>query len=166
MKVELQKAEAEDAEALDGIQKKAFRRLYERYRDEGSPYLRGVEELLSWLGRPNWSVYKIYAVEGEARTLAGGAAFREDAARPGEYYLARIYVLPELQNRGIASSAIALCEAEVKNAVRWTLDFPADQPANRRCYEKAGYVDTGETRDQSGCKITLALYEKLAGSGG
>jgi ribosomal protein S18 acetylase RimI-like enzyme len=32
--------------------------------------------------------------------------------------------------------------------------------ANRRCYEKAGYTDTGERREQSGGAITLAYMEK------
>ncbi len=32
--------------------------------------------------------------------------------------------------------------------------------ANRRCYEKAGYKDTGERRKQSGGAITLAYMEK------
>ena len=40
------------------------------------------------------------------------------------------------------------------------MDFPIDQIANRRCYEKAGYVDTGKTQAQSEGKVVLALYEK------
>jgi len=40
------------------------------------------------------------------------------------------------------------------------LDYPVDETANRRCYEKAGYTDTGERRDQSGGAITLAYMEK------
>jgi GNAT superfamily N-acetyltransferase len=79
---------------------------------------------------------------------------------PGDYCLVRIFVLPEFQNKGIASTAIKLCEAEVKNARRWTLDFPVEQPANRHCYEKAGYTDTGRRQEQSGGVIILAIYEK------
>lgn len=158
MKVEIFPATLADAEALVAIQQKAFKRLYDIYHDEGNPYLRGTDEIEKWLSRPNSYVYKILA-GGE---LVGGVAFWERRGRglPGEYYLARIYILPEMQRKGIASTAITLCEATVYNANRWTLDFPIDQIANRLCYEKAGYKDVGETREQSEGKIVLALYEK------
>jgi ribosomal protein S18 acetylase RimI-like enzyme len=158
MNIEIIPATAGDAEALIAIQQKAFKRLYDIYRDEGSPYLRGTDEIEKWLSWPNSYVYKIFA-DGE---LVGGVAFweRRGQGLPGEYYLARIYILPEMQGKGIASTAIRLCEAMVYNANRWSLDFPIDQIANRRCYEKAGYTDMGETREQSEGKIVLALYEK------
>ena len=156
MIITLHPATAADAESLVAIQQKAFRRMYEIYRDEGSPYLRGADEILRWLERPNCKVFKIFA-DG---VLVGGIAAWERNGLPGEYYLARIYILPEMQNKGIASQAILLCETEFPNASRWTLDFPFDESANRRCYEKAGYVDTGERRGQSGGVITLAYMEK------
>ncbi len=156
MNIEIIPATLCDADALVAIQQKAFKRLYDIYRDEGSPYLRGADEIARWLGRPNWRVYKITA-DG---VLCGGVSFCERNGMPGVYYLARIYVLPELQGRGIASTAILLCEQTVANANLWTLDFPADQPANRRCYEKADYIDTGERREQSGGAVTLAYMEK------
>ena len=156
MNVEIIPATIEDAESLAAIQKQAFKRLYDIYHDEGSPYLRSSDEIIRWLERPNWHVYKIYA-DG---ILCGGVAFCERNELPGEYYLARIYISPELQGKGLASTAILLCEAKVINASRWLLDFPIDQVANRRCYEKAGYVETGETREQSGGAIVLAYMEK------
>jgi len=159
MKVEILPATMEDAESLVFIQKKAFKRLYDIYHDEGNPYLRGADEIAVWLSRPNSYVYKIMA----DKQLVGGVSFweRKEQGLPGVYYLARIYVTPELQGKGIASKAIYLCEETVMNANTWTLDFPVDQPANRRCYEKAGYFDTGERREQSNGKITLAYMEKI-----
>lgn len=156
MNIEIKPAIADDAKALADIQQQAFKRLYDIYHDEGNPYLRGADEIQRWLERPNCKVFKILA----NGILVGGVAAWERNGLPGEYYLARIYILPEMQKKGIASQAILLCEAEFPNASRWTLDFPADQPANRRCYEKAGYMDTGEMREQSEGKIKLALYEK------
>lgn len=79
---------------------------------------------------------------------------------PGNYYLARIYVLPELQGNSIASTAILMCESTVSNANCWMLDFPADQIANRKCYQKAGYIETGKKREQSNGAIILAYMEK------
>lgn len=156
MNVKIIPATAEDAEALVFIQQQAFKRLYEIYHDEGNPYLCGTDEIISWLERPNWSVYKIYA-DG---ALCGGVSFCERNVMPGVYYLARIYILPELQGKGIASTAILLCEETVANANLWTLDFPVNEIRNRKCYEKAGYTDNGERREQSGGAITLAYMEK------
>jgi len=157
MNVEIIPAAICDADALTSIQQQAFKRLYDNYHDEGSPYLRGADELAMWLDRPNWHVYKILA-DG---VLCGGVSFCERNDIPGEYYLARIYITPELQGEGIAGTAISLCEATVANANRWTLDFPVNETTNRRCYEKAGYTDTGEQREQSGGAITLAYMEKI-----
>jgi GNAT superfamily N-acetyltransferase len=115
-----------------------------------------IEEVIRRLNLPNWHVYKIFA-DG---VLCGGLSFCERLENPGDYYLVLVFVLPEFQNKGIASTAIKLCEAEVKNARRWTLGFPVDEPANRCCYEKAGNTDTGQWQEQSGGAIILAIYEK------
>ena len=156
MNIEIFPATIADAEALVAIQRQAFKRLYDIYQDEGSPYLRGVDEILVWFKRPNWRVYKIIA-DG---VLCGGVSFCERNEMPGVYYLARIYILPKLQGKGIASTAILLCEETVDNANLWTLDYPVNEIANRRCYEKAGYKDTGERREQSNGAIILAFMEK------
>ena len=156
MNVEIIPATIANAEVLVAIQQQAFKRLYDIYHDEGSPYLRGTDEVKQWLERPNWRVYNIIA-DG---VLCGGVSFCERNGMSGVYYLARIYILPEMQGKGIASTAILLCEKTVANANLWTLDFPVEQVANRRCYEKAGYTDTGERREQSNGAITLAYMEK------
>jgi hypothetical protein len=58
--------------------------------------------------------------------------------------------------KGIASKAIKLCEACFEGAKKWMLDFPAAQITNKKCYEKAGYIDTGN-RDIKNEKFTLAV---------
>jgi ribosomal protein S18 acetylase RimI-like enzyme len=65
-----------------------------------------------------------------------------------------------MQRKGIASRAIILCESAFPYASRWTTDFPTNQIANKRCYEKAGYSDTGDIWEQSNGRIVLAIYEK------
>ncbi len=154
MTVSLRPATAADAPALAALQRRAFQRLYERYHDEGSPYLRGEEEIFNLLERPNWQVYQVLA----GGVLCGGVYFCEREA--GEYYLARIYIDPAFQGQGIAPEALRLCEATVSGARRWYLDYPVTEERNRRCYEKAGYHDTGERREQSGGAITLGYMEK------
>lgn len=154
LEVRLLKATVDDAESLVSIQKKVFERLYGIYGDENSPYLRGTGEFYRWLGNPDAHVFKILA-DG---VLCGGIPVLKKTDY--EYYLLRIYILPQLQGKGIATEAIRLCEALFDDAKRWTPDFPIDQAANKRCYEKAGYIDAG-TREAINDKFTLAVYEKV-----
>ena len=154
MEVHLVPAGKSDAASLIKLQEDAFRRLYDIYRDEASPYLKGIPEYMRWLDMSGVSYFKIVADS----VLCGGIAyFRRDG---GAYYLARVYIHPDFQGRGIAAAAIRLCEEKFPDARRYTLDFPDDQPANRRCYEKAGYADTGERRFINE-RLTLAIYEKF-----
>lgn len=153
--IRLETATMADADALVAIQKAAFLRLYDIYRDEQSPYLRGTEEFERWFERGH-DVYKIYADS----TLAGGLTVFRSRTDAHEYYLARIYISPELQQRGIAKRAIKLCEKLYPDAKRWFLDYPEDQIANKRCYEGCGYVDTGSRRIMND-KLTLIDKEKI-----
>lgn len=86
MNIDITPATREDAEALAQIQKQAFKRLYEIYQDKASPYLRGPEEILAWLDRPNWHIFKIHA----NGVLCGGLSFFERNGLVNEYYLARV----------------------------------------------------------------------------
>ncbi|MDR0531471.1 MAG: GNAT family N-acetyltransferase [Oscillospiraceae bacterium] len=138
---------------LIAMQRAAFRPLYQLYRDEGSPYLRGRKEHAEWLKRTDRYVYQICA---DGKCCGGIVAFEREN---GVFYLARLYILPNMQGKGVGAQAIALLEAELPQARKWSVDFPADQPQNRRCYEKAGYRDTGLTR-QINERLTLAIYEK------
>lgn len=67
-------------------------------------------------------------MEGE---LCGGLSFCVRLDTPGIYYLVRIYILPEMQGKGIASAAIQMCEKTVTDASLWILDYPVDQISNR-----------------------------------
>ena len=155
MNIQLEAATMADAEALVAIQKEAFWRLYDIYHDEQSPYLRGTEEFGRWFERGH-NVYTIHA-DGK---LAGGLTVFRSRTDEHEYYLARIYISPGLQRRGIAKKAIRLCEKLYPDAKRWFLDYPEDQIANKRCYEGCGYVDTGSRRVMND-KLTLVDMEKI-----
>ncbi len=154
MNIMLVKATADDVNELDTIQKSAFKGLYEIYHDEKSPFLKGTSEMLTWLSMDNLYYWKIYY----GNTLCGGIAYY---IRPeGEHYLARVYIDPSFQRKGVAKQAILLCEKEFTNVVKYTLDFPINQTANKNCYESVGYVDTGK-REKISDKLTLAIYEKI-----
>ena len=154
MEITISPVKRRDIPALVALQRAAFAPLYALYQDEESPYLRKKDEVLRWMKHPARYPYKILT-DGE---ICGGITAY--ARGNGEYYLARLYVSPAMQGHGIATRAVALLEVQFPDARKWTLDFPADQPANRRCYEKAGYRDTGAT-DPRNDKLTLALYEKI-----
>ena len=85
-----------EAELLAEIQKAAFKPLYDRYRDEGNPYLRGPEDILCRLNRS----YRQYTVEVNGETVGGilyrlhGKRSPADLLQEGEYYLGRVYIHP------------------------------------------------------------------------
>ena len=109
--VSIRKTVKEDASILSKIQKEAFKSLYEKYHDEGNPYLRDENDILSRLGKQ------------------------------------------------IARTAIKLCEENFTDATKYFVDFPEDLEMNRRCYESAGYVDTGK-RLKVEENLTLACFTK------
>ena len=153
MDIRLVRAAEADAEELLGIQRECFRAEYEKYRDENSPYLLPLERMRFKIAYADGVYYKI--VLGNA-AVGGLWVYRKG---PGLYRLSILYVLPEHQSKGIGQRAIALAEALQPDAGRWELDCPEDLPANRRCYERAGYHFTGERHAVSD-RLTLVDYRK------
>ena len=51
MDISIKITEAFEAEELSKIQKAAFKPLYEKYHDNGNPYLRGAEDILCRLNK-------------------------------------------------------------------------------------------------------------------
>ena len=152
----------QDAEILCAIQKQAFEPLYERYHDEGNPFLRGTEDILKRLNTPFFRYFTIL-VDGE---IVGGISYKcmgrvpfIDELKEGVYYLQRIYIKPERQGNGIARTAILLCEKEFPNANIFYVDFPEDLVKNRKCYESVGFKETG-MRKEVEPGLVLACLEK------
>ena len=150
-----------EAEELSQIQKAAFKPLYEKFHDEGNPFLRGPEDILRRLNKFNRYFTILYDEK-----IVGGVFYRlygkripTEEIRDGEYYLARIYIHPDYQNKGIAKDAILLCEKEFADAQFYFVDFPEDMEKNRRCYQKAGFCDTGDRICMEGVP-TLAMLKK------
>ena len=160
--VSIRETTQEDAVLLAEIQKQAFLPLYERYHDAGNPCLRGVEDIANRLPSPVFRYFTIL----EDNEIVGGVLYKckgkgpfFDALQPGEYYLQRVYVTPARQSKGIAQTAILLCEKHLPDAKKFMVDFPEDLQKNRRCYEKAGFRDTGR-RLETDPGVVLACFEK------
>ncbi len=152
----------DEAFILSEIQREAFLPLYERYHDEGNPCLRGIEDVANRLDSPYFRYFTIYADE----EIVGGILYKCKGKGPffkqlneGEYYLQRVYIKSEHQCKGIAQTAILLCEKEFADAKIFSVDFPEDLAKNRRCYEKAGFCDTGK-RLEVEPGLILACFEK------
>ena len=163
MDISIKITTAFEVEELSKIQKSAFLPLYEKYHDEGNPCLRGVEDIAN---RLNSDIFRYFTILLDSE-IVGGVLYKckgrtpfIDGLEEGQYYLQRIYIKPEHQCKKIAQTAILLCEKEFPNAKSFVVDFPEDLTKNRRCYEKAGFVDTGK-RLEAELNLVLACFEKI-----
>ena len=160
--ISLRLTTADDVDILTDIQQKAFLPLYEKYNDEGNPCLRDKKDILCRLDNKNFLYLTILSDD----KIVGGILYRLKGSTPfvknlmfGKYYLTRVYILPELQCKGIATEAILQSEKFLKNPRKLYVDFPEDLDKNRRCYTKCGYADTGK-RLETEPGLTLAAFEK------
>lgn len=151
-----------EAIELCQIQKDAFLPLYEKYHDEGNPYLRGIEDITNRLNSEYFRYFTIFVDE----EIVGGVLYKCKGRTPfienlqeKQYYLQRIYIKPEQQCKRIAQTAILLCEREFPDANCYFVDFPEDLIKNKRCYEKAGFIDTGR-RLQVQPGLVLACFQE------
>lgn len=151
-----------DADILATLQKQAFAPLYERYHDQGNPCLRGVEDITRRLDTPIFRYFTIL----EENDIVGGVLYKCKGRKgcfgllsDGEYYLQRIYIRPDCQGRKLAQRAILQCEQAFPDASAFWVDFPEDLLKNKRCYEAAGFRDTGE-RLEAEPGLVLACYRK------
>lgn len=160
--VTIRPTKEQDAKTLCEIQQAAFLPIYELYHDAGNPCLRGIEDITRRLHSPYFRYFTIL----ENDEIVGGIFYKcigrtpfYDGLEAGEYYLQRLYIQPERQSRGIARTAILLCEKEFPDAKKFTVDFPKELEKNRRCYTHAGFRDTGkELEAEPG--LVLVIYEK------
>ncbi len=151
-----------EVERLVQIQKTAFQPLYKEFHDEGNPFLRGAEDILWRMNKNNRYFTILYD-----NKIVGGIFYRLNGRLSpnaelgaGEYYLGRIYIHPEYQNKGIARKAILMCEKEFPDAKTYYVDFPKVLEKNRRCYEGAGYVDSGEELTWRENVPVLSMFKK------
>lgn len=147
---------------LCAIQKQAFEPLYERYHDEGNPFLRGTEDILKRLNTPFFRYFTILEDGG----IFGGISYKcmgrvpfLDELKKDECYLQRVYIKPGRQCNRIAQTAILLCEKEFSDINVFYVDFPEDLAKNRRCYERVGFKETG-MRKEVEPGLVLACLEK------
>lgn len=111
-----------------------------------NPYLRGPEDILRRLNKFN----RHFTVLCDEKTVGGifyrlyGKRSPSDNIGEGEYYLARIYIHPDHQNKGIAREAILLCEKEFPDARSYFVDFPRGNTSKLQNRSRFVWFDKGE----------------------
>jgi len=155
MRVELLKADINDAKELHAMQIKAFKELLEKYRDfETSPASEGMEKVEARLKQDTTFYYFICI--GQQKVGAVRVVDKKEAGKNKR--ISPIFILPEFQGKGIAQKAIRLCE-EVHGNENWELDTILQEPKNCHLYEKMGYRQPGKTKVINE-RLTLTFYEK------
>ena len=141
-------------DAVFDIQRRSYKPLYEKYRDdETNPYMESKETVLKKYTKPGTFGYVFVEDNvpvGAVRILTGDEAYKVSA----------LAVLPEYQNRGIAQAALLEIEKIHADAERWELDTLMQEAGNCHLYEKLGYVRVGEPKIVND-RLTLVDYVKI-----
>lgn len=74
--------------------------------------------------------------------------------------LARLFVLKEFQNRGVAQQAIRIAENLFPSNKRWWLNTIKEEKNNCHLYEKMGYIPL-KNEKKINKRMTLIDYEKI-----
>ena len=152
-RIELTRAEIEDAPEIHAMQLRAFLPLYEKYRDDDtSPAMESVAKIRARLAQPETSFFFIDCAGrhvGAIRVQKLGDVCR----------ISPVFILPEEQGRGYAQQALRLAEQRFPDARCWRLDTILQEQGNCHLYEKLGYVKTGRYRIVNE-RMTLVDYEK------
>ena len=140
--VRLAKATASDAETLASISERAFHSDI----DCGAPGLGGPPGY----SQPEWQrkmmrVSDYYTITLGDRVVGGCIVF---ITATREYEVGRIFVDPEVQNRGIGAAAFEALWRAYPLARRWTLGTPEWNHRTREFYPKVGFTEVGQ--DESG----------------
>jgi len=151
MDLKITRTKMHEAEALLNIQKEAFQSDLKKYKDyDTSP----AAELLDFFKyKINHSFHFTIFLNGK---IAGGICIVK--ITDIHYRLVRIFLSPNLQNRGLGSKILTQMENKFPQAKVWSLDTPKDNERTRHFYEKFGYKKTKENKINN--RLTLIEYEK------
>jgi GNAT superfamily N-acetyltransferase len=135
-------ARVEDAEALAGLQTRAWRAAYGGYVEAARIDTAAAGRAGRWRGAlaGEHGTFVIVGAEAALVGFVSIGASRDEDARPGDGELHAIYVEPDLLGTGAGSELLLYGEAELartySGATLWTFEHNA--PA-RRFYERRGW---------------------------
>lgn len=141
MRIILEKATLEDANALHELQIKSFLPLLEKYNDlETNPACEPLEKTLNRINDPLKGFYKIL----KDGSLVGGIVIKKSALNT--LFIGPIFIDPDFQNQKIAQKAISLLEELFPKIDFFELATIKEEEGNIHLYEKLGYIFTGVSK--------------------
>lgn len=157
--IELKLVTEAEAECLHRLQIEAFMPLYEKYQDdESSPAKESLERVTKKIVEVNSDFYFIMFAGEEI----GGVRVRwhqGETVFENVNWISPIFIIPQYQNRGIASKVIEQLFAIYPNTIEWRLDTIKQETGNCHLYEKCGFVRVGDDMVINE-KMTLVNYVK------
>lgn len=157
--IELKLVTEAEAECLHRLQIEAFMPLYEKYQDdESSPAKESLERVTEKIVEVNSDFYFIMFAGEEI----GGVRVRwhqGETVFENVNWISPIFIIPEFQNKGIASKVIEQLFDIYPNTIEWRLDTIKQEPGNCHLYEKCGFVRVGDDIVVNE-KMTLVNYVK------
>lgn len=157
--IELKLVTEAEAECLHRLQIEAFMPLYEKYQDdESSPAKESLERVTEKIVEVNSDFYFIMFAGEEI----GGVRVRwhqGETVFENVNWMSPIFIIPEFQNKGIASKVIEQLFDIYPNTIEWRLDTIRQEPGNCHLYEKCGFVRVGDDIVVNE-KMTLVNYVK------
>lgn len=155
MEIHLVKAEVKDAQILWEMQVKSFRKMLDKYQDfETSPAGELVNKVRKRLEQENTYYYFICMDNKKV----GAIRIIDSHEKNMNKRISPLFILPEYQRKGIAQTAIRLCE-KIHGEDGWELDTILQEKGNCHLYEKMGYHTTGKLKKIND-NLTLIFYVK------
>lgn len=134
------------------MHRQGFMPTFKTYHDRINPIFMPYKKFVFYYNNPNLHMFWILSDSIKAGQIWVG--LKDDSAR-----LARLFVLPEFQNQGIAQQAIRLAENMFPEQKSWQLDTIQQEKKNCHLYEKMGYISTGKAQ-RINKRMTIINYEK------
>jgi DNA-binding NarL/FixJ family response regulator len=154
--INIELATARDAARLTEIQTRTFKDDNNLKPPgcslEGPPGFDSVAWNAGWIAKTPY-----YKILFDGQTVGGIIIFDMGG---GHYELGRIYIDPDLQNRGIGQQAVKLMFERFPEAEKWTLGTPSWAIRNQHFYEKLGFVQVRETEVDPHLGWSGIEYEK------
>lgn len=151
--VELRLAETKDAELIHEMKYLAFDPLYQKYQDHDiNPALEPLEKTVKLI---NQDYTDYYIIQFDQKSVG---AIRVVKKEKGILRISPLFIIPDFQNKGIASKVFELLFEKYSEAVVWRLDTILQEDGNCHLYEKIGFVKTGKI-EKINDKMTLVHYD-------
>lgn len=158
MKLQLIRANIEDAQLIWEMQMEAFAELLEKYQDmDTNPGNEPIEKVIMRLEQP-YTYFYLLKSEDE---YVGAIRVIDKKENTKNKRISPIFIMPGHRNKGYAQIAIMAVE-ELHGDDGWELDTILQEKGNCYLYEKMGYIRTGKTEVVND-KLTLVFYEKRRG---